>query len=161
MLRVVRRGVLAHNSGMREVTRSALVGQPPQRLYELIADVERYPEFVPGCVQARIESREGDEVVATLGIRRGVLDTAFTTRNRLVPGKSLTMRLERGPFKMLEGEWTVEPIGDAGCNVTLRLRFEFENRLAGVMMGPVFEDTARSLVDAFVARARRLAAEGG
>ena len=68
---------------MREVTRSALVGQPPQRLYELIADVERYPEFVPGCVQARIESREGDEVVATLGIRRGVLDTAFTMLVRI------------------------------------------------------------------------------
>lgn len=146
---------------MREVTRSALVGLPPARLYELIADVERYPEFVPGCVQARIESRQDDEVVATLGIRRGVLDTSFTTRNRLVPGKSLTMRLERGPFKMLEGEWTVEPIGTAGCNVTLRLRFEFENRLAGMMMGPVFEDTAKSLVDAFVARARQLGPTAG
>lgn len=100
-------------------------------------------------------------MVATLGIRRGVLDTEFTTRNRLVPGRSLTMRLERGPFKMLEGVWTVEPVGDAGSNVTLRLRFEFENRLAGLMMGPMFEETAASLVDAFVVRARQVAAEGG
>lgn len=146
---------------MREVTRSALIGLPSARLYELIADVERYPEFVPGCVHARVESAQGDEVLATLGIRRGVLDTEFTTRNHLVPGRSLTMRLERGPFKMLEGEWTIEPIGEAGCNVTLRLRFEFENRLAGMMMGKVFEDTARSLVDAFVARARERGSASG
>jgi ribosome-associated toxin RatA of RatAB toxin-antitoxin module len=157
----VARAALADNRGMREVTRSALVGLPPQRLYELIVDVERYPEFVPGCSRARIESQSGDEVVATLGIRRGVLDTEFTTRNRLVPGRSLTMRLERGPFKMLEGVWTVEPVGDAGSNVTLRLRFELENRLAGLMMGPMFEETAASLVDAFVVRARQVAAEGG
>ena len=139
---------------MREVTRSALVPLSAERLYELIVDIERYPEFVPGCKLARIEQRGEREVVATLGVRRGALDAEFTTRNELDPGRSVTMRLVRGPFKALEGLWTLRPLGEAGCEVSLRLRFEFANRLAGAMFAPVFEETAKSLVDAFVARAR-------
>ena len=140
---------------MREVTRSALVPLAADKLYGLITDIERYPEFVPGCKLARIESQSEGVVVATLGVRRGALDAEFTTCNRLDPGRAVEMRLVRGPFKSLEGLWTIKPIGDAGCEVTLRLRFEFANRLAGVMLTPIFEDTAKSLVDAFVARARQ------
>ncbi|MFM7707018.1 MAG: type II toxin-antitoxin system RatA family toxin, partial [Gammaproteobacteria bacterium] len=141
---------------MREVTRSALVALPPAELYALITDIERYPEFVPGCTVARIESRGEREVVATLGVRRGGLDTEFTTRNTLDPGRSVAMRLERGPFRSLEGLWSLRPVGDRGCEVTLQLRFEFTNRLTGMMFTPVIEQTAGSLVDAFVARAREI-----
>lgn len=140
---------------MREVTRSALVPLSAERLYELIIDIERYPDFVPGCTRARIEEPGDREVVATLGVRRGALDAEFTTRNTLDPGRSVTMRLVRGPFKSLEGVWSLRPLGEAGCEVTLRLRFEFANRIAGAMFTPVFEETAKSLVDAFVTRARQ------
>lgn len=154
---------------MREVTRSALVRLPPERLYALITDIERYPEFVPGCTHARIERSGEREVVATLGVRRGGLETEFTTRNTLDPGCSVAMRLERGPFTSLDGLWSLQPVGDSGCEVSLRLRFEFANRLSGMMFTPVIEQTAASLVDAFVARAREInaresgggAAEGG
>jgi ribosome-associated toxin RatA of RatAB toxin-antitoxin module len=145
---------------MREVTRSALVALPPSELYALIIDIERYPEFVPGCTVARIESRGEGEVVATLGVRRGGLVTEFTTRNTLDPGRSVTMRLERGPFKALEGLWSLRPVGESGCEVTLRLSFEFANRFSGMMFAPLFEQTAASLVDAFVARAREVKARG-
>ena len=143
---------------MREVTRSALVALPPAELYALIIDIERYPEFVPGCSVARIESRGEREVVATIGIRRGGLDTEFTTRNTLDPDRSVAMRLERGPFKALEGLWSLRPVGESGCEVTLRLRFEFANRFTAMMFSPMFEQTAASLVDAFVVRAREVAA---
>ena len=141
---------------MREVTRTALVALPPAELYALITDIERYPEFVPGCTVARIESRGEREVVATLGVRRGGLDTEFTTRNTLDPDRSVAMRLERGPFKSLEGLWSLRPVGDSGCEVSLRLRFEFANRFTGMMFAPMFEQTAASLVDAFVVRAREI-----
>lgn len=142
---------------MREVIRSALVPLPAERLYGLITDIERYPQFVPGCTRAHIESQQAQEVIATLGVRRGALDTEFTTRNVLEPNRSVTMTLVRGPFKTLEGVWSVKPLGESGCEVSLRLRFEFSNRLAGAMLTPIFEDTAKSLVDAFVARAREIA----
>lgn len=143
---------------MREITRSALVALPPAELYALITDIERYPEFVPGCALARIEAQGEREVVATLGVRRGGLVTEFTTRNTLDPGRAVAMRLERGPFKSLEGLWSLRPVGESGCEVTLCLRFEFANRFTGMMFAPVFEQTAASLVDAFLVRAREIKA---
>jgi ribosome-associated toxin RatA of RatAB toxin-antitoxin module len=139
---------------MREVKRSALVAQSPARLFALINDVERYPEFVPGCTHARIESRSATEVVATMGVRRGALRAEFTTRNELLPDRRVTMHLVRGPFRVLEGEWLLSPIGDTGCRVELTMRFAFSNPLSGVIFEPLFAATVASLLDAFVARAR-------
>jgi len=139
---------------MREVKRTALIAESPARMYELINDIERYPEFVPWCTAARVESRKEGEVVATLTIKRGPLRAEFTTRNLLEPGKRVLMQFVSGPFRVLEGLWTLTPLGDLGCRVELEMRFEFANRVAGTLFAPLFEDTAASLVDAFVKRAR-------
>jgi ribosome-associated toxin RatA of RatAB toxin-antitoxin module len=139
---------------MREVKRSALIAESPARMYALINDIDRYPEFVPWCTAARVESRKEGEVVATLTIKRGPLRAEFTTRNLLEPGKRVLMQFVSGPFSVLEGLWTLTPLGDLGCRVELEMRFEFANRVAGTLFAPLFEDTAASLVDAFVKRAR-------
>jgi len=139
---------------MREVKRSALVAESPARLFALISDVERYPEFVPGCTHARIESRTPHEVVATIGLQRGALRTEFTSRNELEPDRRVTMHLVRGPFRLLEGEWLLMPIGEAGCRVELTMRFAFSNPVTAVILEPLFEETVGSLMDAFIARAR-------
>ncbi len=139
---------------MRELKRSALLAQSPARLYALISDIERYPEFVPGCTQARIESRTEHEIVATLSVRRGALRTQFTTRNELDPGRRVTMNLVHGPFSTLLGEWLLTPIAEAGCRVDLTMRFEFSNPLSAVIFEPLFAQTVGELMDAFVARAR-------
>jgi ribosome-associated toxin RatA of RatAB toxin-antitoxin module len=139
---------------MREVKRSALIAESPGRMYALINDIDRYPEFVPWCTAARVESRKEGEVLATLTIKRGPLRAEFTTRNLLEPGKRVLMQFVSGPFSVLEGLWTLTPLGDLGCRVELEMRFEFANRVAGTLFAPLFEDTAASLVDAFVKRAR-------
>jgi len=146
---------------MREVRRSALVAQPPERMFALINDIESYPQFLPWCTSAHVESRTDQQIVATVGVRRGALNSKFTTRNELTANRRISMRLVSGPFKMLEGEWTLSPVevpGQPGCRVDLVLRFAFANRLTGMVFEPLFEETAGSLVDAFVARARALAA---
>jgi len=140
---------------MREIKRSALVAQPPARMFALINDIERYPQFVPGIVSTRIESRSAREIVATMEVKRGALRTEFTTRNALEPDTRIGLELVRGPFRELKGEWRLTPIGDAGCKVELTLRFAFANPLTGIVFEPLFEATAASLVDAFVARARQ------
>jgi ribosome-associated toxin RatA of RatAB toxin-antitoxin module len=139
---------------MREVKRSALIAESPARMYELINDIERYPLFVPWCTAARVQSRTDSEVVATLNSTRGPLRAEFTTRNLLEPGKRVLMQFVSGPFRVLEGLWTLTPLGELGCRVELEMRFEFANRVAGTLFEPLFEDTAASLVDAFVKRAR-------
>jgi ribosome-associated toxin RatA of RatAB toxin-antitoxin module len=123
-------------------------------MFSLINDIERYPEFVPWCTAARIDSRKDHEVVATLNIKRGPLKAEFTTRNLLEPDRRVLMQFVSGPFRVLEGLWTLTPLGDLGCRVELEMRFEFANRLTGTLFEPLFEDTAGSLVDAFVKRAR-------
>lgn len=123
-------------------------------MYALINDIERYPEFVPWCAAARVDSRKDTEVVATLNIKRGPLRAEFTTRNLLEPDRRVLMQFVSGPFRVLEGLWTLSPLGDLGCRVELEMRFEFANRVAGALFEPLFEDTAASLVDAFVKRAR-------
>jgi ribosome-associated toxin RatA of RatAB toxin-antitoxin module len=141
---------------MREVKRSALVAQSPGRMFALINDVESYPSFVPWCTHAKVESRSENEIVATLGVKRGPLRAEFTTRNVLEPERSVVMHLVRGSaFKMLEGEWTLTPIGEMGSRIELVMRFAFASTLSK-LVEPLFEETAASLVDAFVKRARSL-----
>jgi len=138
---------------MREVKRSALVNQLPARLYALINDVESYPQFLPWCTHARIESRTAQEIVATIGVRQGALQGEFTTRNTLEADRSVQMRLVSGPFRTLEGQWLLTPV-EAGCRVDLTMRFAFRHALTGLLFEAKFAETVGSLVDAFVARAR-------
>jgi ribosome-associated toxin RatA of RatAB toxin-antitoxin module len=138
---------------MREVKRSALVSQPPARLFALINDIESYPRFLPWCTYARVESRSAAEMVATIGVRQGPLQGEFTTRNTLEPDRRVDMHLVSGPFRTLEGQWLLTPIEADGCRVELTMRFALKSALTGVLFEPVFAQTIGSLVDAFVARA--------
>ncbi len=141
---------------MREVKRSALVTRPPGEVYALINDIESYPQFLPWCTHARIESRSDAEIVATLAVRQGGLQGEFTTRNTLEPVRRIRMQLVSGPFRTLEGEWRLTPIEASGCRIEFSLRFAFKNPLTALLLEPRFAATAGSLLDAFVARARSL-----
>ena len=146
---------------MREIKHSALVAQPPRRLFDLINDIESYPTFIPWCSRTQVLSRTDREIVATIGVQRGPLQSEFTTRNELEPDNRILMHLVDGPFKMLEGEWLLTPIAQAvdgavGCRVQLTMKFAFKNPLTAVLFEQKFAETAASLMDAFVARARAL-----
>jgi len=142
---------------MRQIRRSALVAASPQRMFDLINDVERYPEFVPGCAAAEVLERGQDSLRARLTVGSGPLRTSFVTRNRLLAPHRIDMELDEGPLKSLTGKWQLTPVagGDvSGCRVDLDLAFEVQPGLAGLALGPAIERVAGSLVDAFVARAR-------
>jgi ribosome-associated toxin RatA of RatAB toxin-antitoxin module len=149
---------------MREIKHSALIAQPPSRLFELINDIESYPSFVPWCTHAKVLSRTDREIVATIGVKQGPLHGEFTTRNELEQDRRVLMRLVSGPFKMLEGEWLLTPIpqvdvnGGMGCKVQLTMKFAFKNPLTAILFEQKFAETASSLMDAFVGRARSLSA---
>jgi ribosome-associated toxin RatA of RatAB toxin-antitoxin module len=146
---------------MRNLRRSALVAASPQRMFDLINDIERYPDFVPGCGGARVLERTGALVRAELTVGSGLMKTSFTTSNRLYPPHLIEMQLESGPFRSLDGRWRLTPLAAgevSGCRVDLDLSFELQGGLAALALGPAMEKLATSLVDAFVARARQLEA---
>lgn len=143
---------------MREVHRSAVVPYAAESMFELVADVGSYSQFVPGCVESCIESGESadGEVIASLGVVHSGHSGRFTTRNRMDPPHHIHMSLIEGPFSELEGDWRVESLGDEGCRLELSMRFAFSNRLKDLLLGPMFELTCNHLVDAFVRRAGKL-----
>jgi len=143
---------------MREVHRSAIVPYPAEAMFALVADVEAYPQFLPGCTASAVLSRDSAGLVATLALSRGPFASSFTTRNALDPPHRMTMELVDGPFKSLHGEWRVTPLGDPavqpGCRIDLRVQFQFASAARDWLLGPAFELICSGLVDAFVARAK-------
>src|SRR5688572_28418758 len=149
-------GILA---AMRDVRRSALLPCSTMQVYGLVADVERYPEFLPWCSEARILERRDDEVTVRLGLSSGLARASFTTRNRLDPGRSMTMSLVDGPFDHLEGRWDFAPIGGDGTRADLQVRFATHGVLGALALAPAFEGACNHLVDAFARRARAVFGE--
>ena len=138
---------------MRSVSRTALVPHSADRMYSLVYDVEAYPDFLPWCSGAKVLERDAEHVVATLEMHRAGLRKSFTTRNTLRPGEAIDLELVGGPFRELRGGWRFEPLGEAGCKVTLALEFEFDSRALDALLGTFFKETLNSLVDAFTQRA--------
>jgi len=138
---------------MTAINRQAIVPYTPAQMYQLVDDVLRYPEFLPWCAASSEESRNEDEVVASLVLSFSGLQKSFTTRNRLQPNKMIEIRLVNGPFKHLQGFWQFDPLGDIGCKVTCSLEFEFNTPLLSSAFSKVFEHIARSLLEAFCQRA--------
>ena len=138
---------------MTTISKNALVPYSAREMYDLVNDIGSYERFLPWCRSSEILSQGEDEIRATIEIAHGSLHKAFTTCNRLQKNKMVEMRLEKGPFKHLEGFWRFDPLGERACKVSLDLDFEFSNKLIGMAMGPIFSQIANSLVDAFSKRA--------
>lgn len=139
---------------MHEIRRSALLPYTPAQMYGLVTDVLRYPEFLPWCTGSELLVDEGEFVTVRLGLARGVVRGSFTTRNRLVPARTVDMRLVEGPFSLLEGRWDFHSIADVGCRAELTVRFQPRGVLGALALGPAFEGICNQLVDAFGQRAR-------
>lgn len=141
---------------MPTIKKSALVEFKPQHMFNIVDDVDKYPEFLPWCGASSVISRSEDEVKATVEISHSGIKKSFTTLNRLQPGKIIEVQLIDGPFKHLHGFWRFDPLGDNGCKVTLDMEYEFSSKLLGLAIGPVFSQIANTLVDAFCKRAESL-----
>lgn len=138
------------------VKKSSLVPYRAGQMFELVNDVDSYSEFLPLCVGSGVLERKGDEIKASVEFAKGGVRKAFTTLNRVQPGKMIEIRLVEGPFRLLEGFWRFDPIGEERSRVSLDLEFEFSSRLIQLAFGPVFHQIANSLVEAFCQRARQV-----
>ena len=141
---------------MREVRRSALLPYTAAQMYALVTDVERYPEFLPWCTSSVILMDEGEQVTVKLGLSSGITRASFTTRNLLVPERSVTMNLVDGPFDRLEGRWDFTSISDMGTRADLQVRFATHGLIGAIALGPAFEGICNHMVDAFARRARQV-----
>ena len=138
---------------MTVIERSALLAHPVEQVFDLVADIERYPEFLKGCVGADILKRDDDEVTATLRLSRAGISHGFTTQNRMQRPHRIDLALVDGPFSHFAGHWSFLALGDGACKTTLQLHFELASGIASVAAGKLFDKVALDLVDAIVNRA--------
>lgn len=127
----------------------------PEEMYRLVAEVERYPEFLPWCVGARIRKRTQTEIVADLMIGYKMVRETFTSRVRLSPPDRIDVRYEDGPFRYLNNHWVFEP-ADGGCTIDFYVDFEFKSRMLQKIVSVIFNEAVRRMVGAFEARAHAL-----
>lgn len=139
---------------MAEISKRALVPYSAAQMFDLVDNIEAYPEFLPWCANSTVHDRNEDEVNASLILSWSGIQKQFSTCNRLQKDKMIEVRLVEGPFKHLEGFWRFEELGEDGCKILLDLEFEFAGKLLSLAFGPVFHQVANTLVDAFCERAK-------
>ena len=125
------------------------------QIYTLVANVERYPEFLKWCQRSTNHSLSENEVEATLWIAYLGMHYPFTTKNTLKNDQFILMKLIDGPFRFLEGEWHFKNLAK-GCDITFELAYEFSTPWFSVLLSPIFHSIANTLVTAFIEEAHQL-----
>lgn len=138
---------------MATIHKSALVAYSTKQMFDLVNDVESYPQFLPWCHSSQLISRTERELCGQMEVARAGIRQRFSTRNLLTPHKKIEIALREGPFKKLEGGWRFIELTPDACKVELNLEFEFAGKLIDSAFGAVFTQIAATLVDAFCKRA--------
>lgn len=141
---------------MPEVNKSVLVGYSAQQMFALVDAVESYPEFLPWCGGAQADFRDENTTRATLHIDYRGIRQSFTTENHKEPPRTMSMKLVKGPFRMLDGGWRFTDLSGQGCKIEFKLHYEFSSKLLEKLVGPVFNYIADTIVDGFIRRAEKV-----
>ena len=138
------------------IQRSALLPYPAQALFDLVNDVASYPQFLPWCSASEVLDVSATHMRASLAVAKGGMSQRFVTCNTLVPGQSIEMNLEEGPFNQLHGVWVFKALNEKACKISLDLSFDYAGPLVRATLGPLFNQAANTLVDAFCQRAKQM-----
>jgi ribosome-associated toxin RatA of RatAB toxin-antitoxin module len=141
---------------MTIIDRSALLPYSARQLFDLVSDVESYPGYMEGCVGASILSRDEHLVEARLDLARGGIRQSFSTRNRMIGAREITLELIDGPFEYFSGRWDFRALGESACKLSLSLEFTINSTVLGVAASRLFDKVTNNLVDAVGRRARQL-----
>ena len=139
---------------MAKIHRSALVEYTAQQMFDLVNDIESYPQFMQGCVSAKVLEQDDKQLVGQLRLKKAGISQEFTTRNTMDYPRSIAMELVEGNFSNFNARWEFEPLSDAACKVTLNMEFEFGGGLVDAALEKLFSSSANNLVDALVERAK-------
>lgn len=140
---------------MATVSTSLCVNYTPREMFDLVNDVEAYPEYLPLCRRVELLSRSETRLRAAVILAKGKIKLSFTTENTLEPGKSIRMKLVDGPFKRMDAVWRFESTPAGGSEVSFRVDFEFSNALLGMAFGGFFKEVTESMVEAFCRQAAK------
>ena len=127
-----------------------------EQLFDLVADVERYPEFLPWCLGARVRERRDNVITADLLIGFRMVRERFTSRVVLGRPGRIDVSYAEGPFRYLNNHWQFIPQEDGGCLIDFYVDFEFRSRLLQKIIEVLFHEAVKRMVGAFEGRAQKL-----
>ena len=127
-----------------------------EQLFALVADVERYPDFLPWCVASRIRRREGEVFFADLVIGFKMVRERFTSKVTLSRPDRVDVTYTEGPFHHLNNHWVFRPLPEGGTEIDFYVDFEFRSKLLQTLIGALFNEAVKMMVSAFEKRARQL-----
>ena len=133
-----------------------LLPYTPENLYDLVSDVEKYPEFLPWCIALRIRRREIRMINADMIIGFKVFREKFTTCVTLNPPHRIDVEYLDGPFKYLNNHWIFNPIDGGACEIDFYVDFEFKSILLQKAIGAVFNEAVQKMINAFETRAHKV-----
>jgi len=138
---------------MHSVERSVLVPYSAAQMFELVAAVDQYPEFMPWCGGSQIHSRSEQAMKASVTISLAGVKQTFTTQNQHDYPNLIKLDLVDGPFSALTGRWEFQALSDSACKVVFTMNYEFSSRTLERVVGPIFNRIANSFIDSFSQRA--------
>ena len=139
-------GFLLMEIVMPQISRTALVPYSAEQMYQLVNDVQSYPQFLLGCTGSRLLESTPGQMTAAVDVSKAGISKTFTTRNQLTSNQSILMNLVDGPFKKLIGGWKFTPLSQEACRIEFHLDFEFTNKLIELAFGRVFKELAANMV---------------
>ena len=141
---------------MNALNKSALLGFSASRVFDLVADIESYPEYLPGCVGSTILESSQTEVVARLDLEHYGIRQSFTTRNVMTPYDAIALHLIEGPFDCFQGEWKFQSLGESASKVSLNLKFSTRQKFVALAAGRLLQRVGNDMVGALTARAVKI-----
>lgn len=132
---------------------STIVPFTADQMYQLVIDMDRYPEFLPWCVKARKFDEEAEGFKSEMTFSFKAFRETFYTYDRVEPGRKIAITLTSGPFRHLESEWSFTPV-EGGTRIDFYIDFTFKNKIVDLTLGPVFGEASRRMVEAFKQRAQ-------
>ena len=125
----------------------------PDQMYDLVADIERYPEFLPWCVGLRVRKRWDNKIRAEMKVGFNVLRETFSSEVTLTPRERIDVVYFEGPFRYLNNHWIFRPHGDGACAIDFFIDFEFRSVMLQRLAGVVFNEAVKRMVSSFERRA--------
>jgi ribosome-associated toxin RatA of RatAB toxin-antitoxin module len=141
---------------MASINQSALVEYSAEQMFDLVNDIEAYPEFMQGCTRAKVLSQSDTELVGELRLSMGGISKQFTTRNQLIRPERIEMRLVEGSFRNFSSQWIFQALTEAACKVSLEMEFELQLGFMDFAAGTLISNVANSQVAAIVKRAHEV-----
>ncbi len=139
---------------MHTVQRSVLVPYSCAQMFDLVADVGKYPDFMPWCGGASVHHQDENGMQASVTISLAGIKQTFTTRNDHDYPDLINIKLVDGPFSALTGKWEFQALSEDACKVLYTMQYEFSSRALEMVVGPVFNRIASSFIDSFTQRAQ-------